>query len=143
MLKIDMVFEQGCHPEKAHITDAGFDLRSNAQDFTIEPGAKRMIGTGVRMDIPEGFVGIIAPRSGLGSKFEIVLANTVGVIDAHYTGEIKLAMVNKGKVKLEIAKFDRIAQLLLLPVPEVQFTIVKELKESDRGEKGHGSSGNA
>jgi len=136
-----MVFEQGCYPEKAHSTDAGFDLRSKMQDFTLEPGAKRMVGSGVRLDIPSGFVGIIAPRSGLGSKFEVVLANTVGVIDAHYTGEIKLAMTNKGKVPVDIAQFDRIAQLLILPVPETQFSVVSALKDSARGEKGHGSTG--
>ena len=136
-----MTIEKGCYPEKSHLTDAGFDLRSNVPDFTLEPGTKRMIGTGVHLDIPTGYVGIIAPRSGLGSKFEIVLANTVGVIDAHYTGEIKLAMTNKGKIEHDINQFDRVAQLLILPVPDVQLTVVKELKDSPRGAKGHGSTG--
>lgn len=142
MLKIDMIFELNCYPEKSHPTDAGFDLKCNEEDFTLEPGTKRMVSSGIKLDIPTGFVGIVAPRSGLGSKFEVVLANTVGVIDAHYTGDIKLAMTNKGKVAVDISRFDRVAQLLILPVPDVQFSVVKELKDSARGGNGHGSTGN-
>ena len=136
-----MVFDKGCHPVKAHETDAGFDLFNNGEAFTLEPGAKRMVDSGVRMDIPTGFVGVIAPRSGLGVKFGIGLANTVGIIDAHYTGKIQLAMVNNGKVPVDLDKLARIAQLLILPVPDVRFTIVKELDDSDRGANGFGSSG--
>jgi dUTP pyrophosphatase len=141
MLKIDMIFEKGCYPEKAHPTDAGFDLKSNEESFTLEPGTKRKVSSGIKLDIPSGYVGVVAPRSGLGTKFEVVLANTVGIIDAHYTGEVSLTLTNKGKVPIDIAQFDRVAQLLILPVPEVQFLSVQTLKDSTRGAKGHGSTG--
>jgi len=141
MIDIETICAPGCIPEKAHNTDAGFDLKSNSKDFTLESGTKRQINSGVHIDIPSGYVGVITPRSGLGTKFQVGLANTVGVIDAHYTGEIMLTLVNRGAVDVKIEQFDRVAQLLILPVIEARFNFVKELKKSDRGAKGHGSTG--
>lgn len=144
MMKIEMVvLESKCYPEKAHPTDAGFDLRSKEEEFTLEPGAKRKVGSGVQVDIPTGYVGLVYPRSGLGTKYQLNLANGTGVIDAHYTGEISITLVNNGKVDIKIEQFDRVAQLVIVPICVAQLVPVDGLKNSNRGEKGHGSTGNA
>jgi len=141
MIDIELICENGCIPEKAHKTDAGFDLKSNNESFILEAGTKRQINAGIKIDIPTGYVGVVTPRSGLGTKYEVSLANTVGIIDAHYIGEIMLTLTNKGLTDVDINHLDRVAQLLILPVVEARFNFVKELKKSDRGAKGHGSTG--
>lgn len=141
-MQIDMVLlDAKCCPTKAHPTDAGYDLKSANDDVILAPGDKVFFNSGIKVDIPAGYVGLVFPRSGLGTKKQLVLANSTGVIDAHYTGEIIVCLTNKGSAEVSVAKYDRIAQIVFLPIPNVQLGIVKTLKNSERGEKGHGSSG--
>lgn len=136
-----VLLDRMCCPVKAHETDAGFDLKSANENIVLSPGDKIFFNTGIKLDIPTGYVGLVFPRSGLGSKKQLVLANLTGVIDAHYTGEVIVCLTNKGTDEVEVNKYDRIAQIVFLPIPSVQLGIVDSLKSSDRGEKGHGSSG--
>lgn len=139
--KIQLVAAPWCYPEKSHPEDAGFDLKSNEEQFTLKPKEKFMVGSGVKLSIPRGYYGLVTPRSGLGSKHQIVLANLVGIIDSGYTGEIKMMLTNKGDQPIVIKQFDRVAQLIICPLPDIGFEVVKELKKSTRGDKGHGSTG--
>jgi len=130
-----------CEPYKGNRWDGGWDLRSNNPDITIEPGQKVKIYTGVSMEIPVRHIGMIVPRSGLGSKFRLGLANTVGVIDSDYRGEIIVFAVNDGEEPIEINQFDRFCQLIVIPVRIDTFRIVTRLQGTERGEDGFGSSG--
>lgn len=130
-----------CEPYKGNRWDGGWDLRSNNPDITIEPGQKVKIYTGVSMEIPVRHIGMIVPRSGLGSKFRLGLANTVGVIDSDYRGEILVFLVNDGDEAVEIKQFDRFCQLIVIPVRIDTFRVVERLQGTERGEAGFGSSG--
>ena len=130
-----------CKPYKGNRWDGGWDLRSNNPDITIEPGQKVKIYTGVTMEIPVRHIGMIAPRSGLGSKFRIGLANTVGIIDSDYRGEIMVFLVNDGEEPVEIKQYDRFCQLMIIPVRIDTFRIVDKLQGTERGIDGFGSSG--
>lgn len=127
-------------PYKKHKTDAGFDLRSNEEYFDIYPGEHKQIGTGIRIAIPEGYCGMIVPRSGLGSM-GFALRNTVGIIDSDYRGEIIIMATNIGKTPIKINKYDRIAQLLIVPVLLPTLNIVNTLNETERNEGGFGHTG--
>jgi len=130
-----------CEPYKGNRWDGGWDLRSNNPDITIEPGQKVKVYTGVSMEIPVRHIGMIAPRSGLGSKFRLTLANTVGIIDSDYRGEIIVFLVNNGDEPVEIKQFDRFCQLMIIPIRIDTLRTVDSLQGTDRGEDGFGSSG--
>lgn len=127
-------------PEHATVGDAGVDLYST-EDGSLEPGERRLVPTGIAVAIPEGYVGLIAPRSGLAVKHGIGLANSPGVLDAGYRGEIHAALVNHGQEPFVFQRGDRIAQLVVMPFVEQHFEVVAELPESDRGVGGFGSTG--
>lgn len=137
-IKID---NENCMPIKAHKWDAGWDLKSNNSDFTLKAGAKVKVHTGVAMDIPARNVGLVVPRSGMGTKFRVTLANDVGVIDSGYTGEIMCWLVNDGLQDVEIKRFDRICQIMILPVAMETLRPVDQLRNTDRGDNGFGSTG--
>ncbi len=134
-------------PTKTNLSDAGWDLYA-LQDYTIKAGQRRTIKTGISFQIPEGWVGLIWPRSGLSVKRGLdILA---GVIDAGYRGEIMVCLNNTNvgmplfrddDIDVEIKKGDRIAQILFQQVPEINMVEVNDLTSSDRGDKGFGSSG--
>jgi len=130
-----------CKPFKEHRFDAGWDLRANEETFTLVPGEKKEVHTGVRIAIPPKCAGLIVPRSGLGTKYRVGLANVVGVIDADYRGEIIVWLVNDGIEDLIIEKYDRFCQLIIASINISPFEIVKALPHSSRGEDGFGSSG--
>ena len=132
-----------CAPYKKHRYDAGWDLRSNNETFTIKPGGKVEVNTGVRMAIPRNFVGIITPRSGLGAKHRITLANDVGVIDADYRGEIKVYLINEGYADVEIKQYDRICQIMAIPVILQSMRRVGYLTDTPRGDGGFGHTGDS
>jgi dUTP pyrophosphatase len=136
-----MLENPDCEPYKGNRWDGGWDLRSNNPTITIEPGQKVKIYTGVKMEIPVRHIGLIAPRSGLGSKFRIGLANTIGIIDSDYRGEIIVNLVNDGDEPVTIEQFDRFCQLVIMPVRIDTFRIVNRLQETGRGDGGFGSSG--
>jgi dUTP pyrophosphatase len=128
-------------PERAHPGDAGLDLRS-AIDVNVAPGDRALVPTGLAVAIPEGRAGLVLPRSGLASRVGLTLANAPGLIDAGYRGEIVCAVVNldrEGAVRIE--RGDRIAQLVIVELPEVEPAFVEELPTSVRGEGGFGSTG--
>jgi len=128
-------------PAYAHPGDAGADLIS-AEAVRLEPGERALIGTGVRIALPEGYAAFVVPRSGLAAKHGITVVNAPGTVDAGYRGEIKVTLLNTdAREPYEIAPGDRIAQLIVMPVARAVFRAVEALPESVRGEGGFGSTG--
>lgn len=128
-------------PGYAHPDDAGLDLRIGT-DVRLEPGERTLVGTGVAVAIPDGYCGLVTPRSGLASRAGLTLANSPGVVDAGYRGEIKLALVNLDPgAAIPLERGERVAQLLVVPVARAVLEEVDTLPESPRGEGGHGSTG--
>lgn len=128
-------------PSYAYEGDAGLDLRSNV-DIDIAPFERKLIPTGLAVAIPEGFAGFVQPRSGLALKSGLSMANTPGLIDSHYRGELKVIAVNlDANETIHISKGERVAQLVIQRVPVVSLMEVDELDETDRGTGGFGSSG--
>jgi dUTP pyrophosphatase len=128
-------------PRRAREGDAGLDLAANLE-AKVGPGERAMIPTGLAVAIPEGHAGLVLPRSGLASKRGLTLANAPGLIDSGYRGEITIAVVNLDRFEtVEIARGDRIAQLLVVPFAQVETVDVDDLPSSERGEGGFGSSG--
>ncbi len=128
-------------PERAHPGDAGFDLRS-IEDVEVGPGERAMVRTGLAVAIPARHAGLVLPRSGLASKHGLTLANAPGLIDAGYRGELICAMVNLDpQESVKIASGDRIAQLVVVAVPDLRPAWVDELPPSGRGDGGFGSTG--
>jgi dUTP pyrophosphatase len=128
-------------PSTQHPGDAGLDLCS-AIDVIVEPGERVMIPTGVAVAIPVGHAGLVLPRSGLAFKHGLTMANAPGLIDAGYRGEVICAAVNLDREEpVKILVGDRIAQLVVIALPEIEPGWVEELPESHRGEGGFGSTG--
>ncbi|MGZ8624698.1 MAG: dUTP diphosphatase [Actinomycetota bacterium] len=128
-------------PARAHPGDAGLDLRSSV-DVEVAPGERAMVPTGLAVAIPEGHAGLVLPRSGLASRHGLTLANAPGLIDAGYRGEIVCAVVNLDRGRpVRIARGDRIAQLVIVAVPDLEPAWVDKLPPSARGEGGFGSTG--
>lgn len=128
-------------PTYAYVGDAGLDLRAN-EDVTLAPHERRPISTGLAVAIPEGFAGFVQPRSGLALKQGLSMANTPGLVDSHYRGELKVCAVNlDDEHPISIERGERIAQLVIQRVPTVRLVEVDELDETDRGAGGFGSSG--
>lgn len=131
---------KGVEPTRAHAADAGFDLRAEAQR-TLAPKSTQLIGTGTYFDIPKGLVGLVFQRSSL-SERGLILANGVGVIDAGYQGEVKVALHNLNTIPIDVEAAERIAQIVFLPLADVALTKVDSFaQESERGVGGFGSSG--
>ena len=128
-------------PTYAYEGDAGLDLRSN-EDVTLAPFERRLVGTGLAIAIPEGYAGFVQPRSGLALREGLSMANTPGLIYAHYRGELKVCAINLDPEKsIHIDRGERIAQLVIQQVPVVRLEEVDELDATDRGVGGFGSSG--
>ena len=128
-------------PSYAYEGDAGLDLRSN-EDVVLAPLERRLVGTGLAVAIPEGYAGFVQPRSGMALKRGLSTANTPGLIDSHYRGELKVCAVNLDlETPISIERGERIAQLVIQRVPTVSLVEVGELDETDRGAGGFGSSG--
>lgn len=139
-IKFKKLVETAKMPTKAHPTDAGADLTAVSREWDKEHG-NWIYGTGIATEIPEGYVGLVFPRSSI-RKYTLAQCNAVGVIDAHYRGEIIVSYKLTNDVQKLYEVGDKIAQLIILPYPEVSYTEVETLSETDRGENGHGSSGN-
>jgi dUTP pyrophosphatase len=128
-------------PVYAHPGDAGADLHS-AEALTIEPGERALVRTGLAVAIPEGYVGLVHPRSGLAAKHGITIVNAPGTVDAGYRGEVLVNLVNLDPAQpFHVQRGDRIAQLVLQRVELADFSAVDSLPESPRGDTGHGASG--
>jgi dUTP pyrophosphatase len=131
---------EGFEPVYAKPGDAGADLRSTI-DASVPARSRLMVPTGVSIALPNGYVGLVHPRSGLAAKHGITVLNTPGTIDAGYRGEIMVILYNSSDEDFSIAKGDRIAQLLIQSVEIARFVPVQTLPDSDRGQTGFGSSG--
>jgi dUTP pyrophosphatase len=128
-------------PSYAHPGDAGADLMA-AADVEIPPGGRTLVPTGIAIALPEGYVGLVHPRSGLAARLGVTVLNAPGTVDAGYRGEILINLVNHDPdTTAKIARGDRIAQLVVQRVERAQFHVVDELPGSVRGEGGHGSTG--
>lgn len=128
-------------PERAHPGDAGWDLRS-VIDVEVAPGERTLVPTGLAVAIPDGHAGLVLPRSGLASKHGLTMVNAPGLIDAGYRGEVICAVVNLDReTPVRINRGDRIAQLVIVAVPDLEPEWVDELPPSTRGDGGFGSTG--
>jgi len=129
-------------PAKMTPLSAGFDLAAAVRENTIlQPGEIRLIPCGFCMALPAGYEAQVRPRSGLSSKHGITLINTPGTIDADYRGEVRVPLVNLGKQPFTIERGMRIAQMVIVPVPEIQLVEVETLDETGRGAGGFGHTG--
>ncbi|MDR0769672.1 MAG: dUTP diphosphatase [Burkholderiales bacterium] len=130
-------------PAAATAGSAGVDLRACLDaPLTLVPGATHLIPTGLALHIGDpGYAAMILPRSGLGHKHGIVLGNLVGLIDADYQGPLMVSCWNRSDAAFTLHPFDRLAQLIIVPVLQPEFTVVEAFEESVRGEGGFGSSG--
>ena len=128
-------------PSYAHPGDAGADLRAR-EDVVLEPGERRLVPTGVSIALPDGFVALIHPRSGLATKHGLTVVNAPGTVDAGYRGEIAVTLLNTDRDHaIELKRGDRIAQMVIQRVEYARFLPVRELSGSVRGGGGFGSTG--
>lgn len=128
-------------PAYAKPGDAGADLRSRI-DFELEPGERALVPTGVAIALPEGYVSLVHPRSGLATKNGITIVNAPGTVDSGYRGELMVTLLNTDKTKsFHVQRGDRIAQLVIQKYEHATFTVVDELEQTERGSSGFGSSG--
>lgn len=141
-LDVPTLARSGAVPKYAHAGDAGADMRADIpRPLTIEPGGSAWVGTGVRVAIPDGYVGLQFPRSGLGCNHGICLANGTGVIDSGYRGEVRAKLLNLGREPFTVHPGDRVCQLVVVPCVRASFLAVTELPDSERGTDGYGSTG--
>ncbi len=119
---------------------AGLDLRAD-EDFALAPGERRLVPTGLALEIPPGFEGQVRPRSGLAARHGVALVNAPGTVDSDYRGEVKVILVNLGQEPFAARRGERIAQLVIAPVARVEPVLVEELSDTDRGGGGFGSTG--
>ena len=127
-------------PARAYAGDAGLDLAA-CERVELAPGERALVGTGLAVAIPEGHAGFVQPRSGLATKHGITIVNTPGLVDSGYRGELRVALLNTDRRETFIVETGmRIAQLVIVPLPEVELVEVDELPESERGVRGFGSS---
>ena len=141
-MNIKKLNDKAIVPTYGSAAAAGADLYAcEGGEVTIGAGETKLIHTGIAMAIPEGLVGLIYARSGLASKRGLAPANKVGVIDSDYRGEIMVALHNHSASSQTVAAGDRIAQLLIMPVLQVELTLADELDDTARGAGGFGSTG--
>ena len=140
-LKIKILDKDIPSPKFAHEGDAGLDLYSTI-DYLLKPFERKLVPTGIKVEIPEGYAGFVQPRSGLAINHGISLVNTPGLIDSGYRGEIKAILINLDPVEnFEIRRGDKICQMVIMKVENTQIIFIDELNDSDRGEGGFGSTG--
>jgi dUTP pyrophosphatase len=138
---VDVLIATGETPVYAHPGDAGADLTA-AEALLLAPGERATVGTGVSIALPDGYVALVVPRSGLAMRHGITIVNSPGTVDAGYRGEIRITMLNTdATTPFPIEIGDRIAQLIVMPVSRARFVPVSKLPGSHRGEGGFGSTG--
>ncbi len=141
-VKVKKLDENAVIPTYGSSFAAGADLYAcNSEEITINPGETVMIHTGIALEIPEGFAGLVYARSGIASKRGLAPANKVGVIDSDYRGEIMVALHNHSGVAQSVAAGERVAQLVITPYLTADFVLSDTLEDTVRGEGGFGSTG--
>ena len=139
-LPIQRLRDDAVVPARAYAGDAGLDL-SSCERVELAPGARALVGTGLAIAIPAGHAGFVQPRSGLAAKHGITIVNTPGLVDAGYRGELKVILHNTDASETFVVEPGmRIAQLLIIEIPGVDPVEVESLPDSERGERGFGSS---
>ncbi len=138
-LPIRRLHEGAVLPGRAYAGDAGIDLATN-EPAELEPGGRATVGTGLAIAVPDGYAGLVLPRSGLASQHGIGVLNAPGLIDSGYRGEVRVVLYNPGRETFRVEPGMRIAQLVLVAVEEIRLAEVDELPGSERGERGFGSS---
>jgi dUTP pyrophosphatase len=139
-LPITRLREDAVVPERAYAGDAGLDLAA-CERVELGPGERALVGTGLAVAIPEGYAGFVQPRSGLAARHGLSVVNSPGLVDSGYRGELRVVLLNTDSSEPFVVEPGmRIAQLVVLPVPEVELVEVDELPGSERGVRGFGSS---
>ena len=129
-------------PSRASEGSAGLDLRAAVEDDVVVPaGGRAAIDTGLVLEIPPGWEAQVRPRSGLADRHGITLTNSPGTIDSDYRGEVRILLVNLGREPFTVRRGDRIAQIVVMPVPEVEVVEVTDVLPTGRGGSGFGSTG--
>jgi dUTP pyrophosphatase len=127
-------------PQRAYTGDAGLDLAS-CERVELGPGERALVGTGLAVAIPEGYAGFVQPRSGLAARHGLTVVNSPGLVDSGYRGELRVVLLNTDRTEPFVVEPGmRIAQLVVLPIPELELVEVDELPSSERGVRGFGSS---
>ncbi len=140
-LPIRRLREDAVLPERAYAGDAGLDLAA-CERHELGPGERAVVGTGLAVAIPEGHAGFVQPRSGLADRHGISIVNAPGLVDSGYRGELKVILLNTDRSERFVVEPGmRIAQLVVLEVPELELSETDELPVTERGVRGHGSSG--
>lgn len=139
LVKIKLLDKNAVVPSFANPGDAGADLYS-VESVTIHGRMQKLVRTGIALEIPAGYMGLIRPRSGLATKLGIGM-NSSGVVDAGYRGEISVTLINHSDKSHNISPGQRIAQIVFVPIAYFSFEVVNELSETQRGEGGYGSTG--
>ena len=141
-MNIEIIGPEDMMPHYGSEEAAGADLRACVDTpVTLKPGERAMIPTGLRMAIPSGYEGQVRPRSGLAARKGLTVLNSPGTIDADYRGDVKVILINLGQDEVQIARGERIAQLIIAPVTRVDFCNVESLDDTERGHGGFGSTG--
>jgi len=138
-IKIKVLNENSVIPRKQHESDAGYDLHS-IEDYILKPNEIYKVKTGIAIEIPKHYAGLVLPRSGLSSKYGITLINSPGLIDSGYRGELLVPLINHSKIEYKITTSERIAQLVIIEAMNIDFKSSTDLDKSDRNEKGFGST---
>lgn len=139
-LPIQRLRDDAVVPERAYTGDAGLDLAA-CERVELDPGERAVVGTGLAVAIPEGHAGFVQPRSGLAARHGLSVVNSPGLVDSGYRGELRVVLLNTDPVERFVVEPGmRIAQLVVLPVPELEVLEVEELPASERGVRGFGSS---
>jgi dUTP pyrophosphatase len=135
---------RGMLPHYASTGSAGLDLRACVEKpLVLAPGESHLVPSGIAIHVADpGYAAVILPRSGLGAKNGIVLGNLVGLIDSDYQGPLMISVWNRGRATFTVQPLDRIAQMVIVPVVQVEFQVVEEFAASARGAGGFGSTGN-
>jgi dUTP pyrophosphatase len=139
-LPIQRLRDDAVVPERAYTGDAGLDLAA-CERVELGPGERALVGTGLAVAIPEGYAGFVQPRSGLAARHGLTIVNSPGLVDSGYRGELRVVLLNTdAREPFVIEPGMRIAQLVVLPIPELELVEVDELPASERGVRGFGSS---
>jgi dUTP pyrophosphatase len=139
-LPIQRLHADAVVPQRAYTGDAGLDLAS-CERVELAPGERALVGTGLAVAIPEGYAGFVQPRSGLAARHGLTVVNSPGLVDSGYRGELRVVLLNTDRTEPFVVEPGmRIAQLVVLPVPELELVEVDELPSSERGVRGFGSS---
>lgn len=146
MIEVRVQRRAGCEdvplPQRMSAGASGYDLHAALDEaVTLLPGERRLIPTGLKIQLPEGYEAQVRPRSGLALKHGLTVLNAPGTIDSDYRGEIGVLLINLGQEPVTVRRGDRIAQLVVQPVKDVQWRVVDELTDTERGSGGFGHSG--